>query len=152
MHGLLREADVVIVLASLNAQSRHMIGAAELALMKRDAVLINISRGAIIDEQALVRHLQEGGLAKAALDAFEVEPLPADSPLRSLPNVILTPHAIGHSQESFAAIPPTAVRNALAVLGGQIPESTQNRQVEPEWRARFPDHWSIDAMEAQVTA
>lgn len=92
---MLRECDVIVIAASLNSSSRGLIGAAEFQKMKRDAVLINVARGAILDEAALVQALEQGWIRGAALDVTTVEPLPPDSPLWNLPNVILTPHISG---------------------------------------------------------
>jgi phosphoglycerate dehydrogenase-like enzyme len=95
LHAELRLADVVVVSAPQTAKTVHMIGASELALMKAGAVLVNVSRGKLIDEAALVRALQTGRLRGAALDVFEHEPLPADSPLWSRRDVLITPHVAG---------------------------------------------------------
>ena len=76
----------------LSDRTRHLIGARELAAMRSSAILINTSRGSIVDQAALVHALQHGIIAGAGLDVFETEPLPVDDPLRSLPNTVLTPH------------------------------------------------------------
>lgn len=89
---LLREVDVLSIHLKLTPETAGAIGRRELGLMKRSAVLVNTARGAIVDEEALVAALQSGALAGAALDVFAVEPLPADSPLLALDNVVLTPH------------------------------------------------------------
>ena len=99
---LMRTSDVVVVLASLNEQSRGLVSADKLRLMKKTAFLVNVARGAIVDEAALAAALKAGTIAGAALDCFAVEPLPPDSPLRKLPNVILDaaydrPHRRGAS-------------------------------------------------------
>ena len=98
---LLRRADVVSIHLKLGPRSLGLIGAAELAMMKRSAVLVNTSRAAIIDQDALAQALRDGVLAGAALDVFEPEPLPADHPARSLPNTILTPHIGFVTEESY---------------------------------------------------
>lgn len=90
--GLLGSADVVVIAAPQTAETRGLIGRAELRAMRRDAVLVNIARGAIIDEAALADALANGIIAGAALDVFEQEPLPAESPLWTHPNVLVTPH------------------------------------------------------------
>jgi D-3-phosphoglycerate dehydrogenase len=92
---LLKKSDIVSLHVLFNAKTRHMIGRAELALMKRDAFLINTSRGPIVDEAALIEALQSHKIGGAGLDVFETEPLPEDSLLRKLNNVILTPHTAG---------------------------------------------------------
>ncbi|MEX2237322.1 MAG: D-2-hydroxyacid dehydrogenase [Dehalococcoidia bacterium] len=94
---LLAQSDFVVICAPLNEQSRHMIGRDQMARMKPSAWLLNIGRGAIIDEPALIEALQAGQIAGAALDVFEKEPLPDDSPLWTLPNVYVTPHNAGSS-------------------------------------------------------
>ena len=123
---VMAQADVVSVYASLTPQTRGMIGAREIALMQPHAFLVNIARGELIDEAALTAALTARRIAGAALDVFEAEPL-TDSPLFALDNVILTPHQAGltHNAKSAAAV--GAVRNALAVLAGQVPPNLVNR-------------------------
>jgi D-3-phosphoglycerate dehydrogenase len=89
---------------ALTPQTRHFIGAAELARLKRGAILINTARGAIVDEAALIAALGEGALAHAALDVFETEPLPATSRLLGLPNVTLTSHAAYKTRAASARL------------------------------------------------
>jgi D-3-phosphoglycerate dehydrogenase len=134
---LLATSDVVSVHVTLTSETRRMLGEAELRRMRPDAYLINTARGGAIDEQALYRVLKSGHLAGAAIDVFEQEPLPPESPLRELPNVILTPHMVGHSQELMAAIPPVAAENALRVLRGEPPLYVKNPEVLPAWRQRL---------------
>ena len=98
---LLRQSDVVSIHLKLGDRSRGLIGAPELALMKPSAVLVNTSRGPIIDQEALAQALRDGVIAGAALDVFEPEPLPADHPVRRLPNTILTPHIGFVTEESY---------------------------------------------------
>jgi len=95
LHDELPHADVVVLAAPQTSETLHLIGERELALMKRDAVLVNVSRGKLIDEPALVRALEGGRLRGAALDVFEHEPLPTDSPLWSREDVLITPHVSG---------------------------------------------------------
>lgn len=95
---LLAQSDVVVIAAPLTADTHNLIGRAELAHMKKGAVLINVGRGKIVDHDALVDALRSGHLGGAALDVFLTEPLPAGDPLWSLPNVILTPHTSGFRQ------------------------------------------------------
>ena len=95
---LLSESDVVVVTAALTPETQGIFDAAALARMKRSAWLVNIARGKIIHEEALVDALRSGALEAAALDVFETEPLPPDSPLYTLDRVILTPHVSGLSR------------------------------------------------------
>lgn len=93
--GLLRESDFVVLLLPLTAATRHFIGARELAAMKPNAFLVNVGRGALVDEPALIQALQNKRIAGAGLDVFEREPLPTESPLWDLEEVIMTPHMAG---------------------------------------------------------
>jgi phosphoglycerate dehydrogenase-like enzyme len=94
---LLPKADFIVVAAPLTAETRGMIDAAAFAAMRPTAYLINIARGAVLDEPALIAALRDGQISGAALDTFEQEPLPAESPLWGLPNVTITPHATANS-------------------------------------------------------
>ena len=137
LEELLRTSDIVCVLASLNPETSGMLDLSRLRLMKPDAVLINTARGGIIDENALVQVARERPGLRIALDTFAEEPLPVDSPLRTLPNTILTPHAIGHTQESLAALVPAAIENVSRVLKGELPLYVRNPEVIPEWTRRW---------------
>ena len=103
LHELLPGADVVVVAAPHTRLTRGIIAREELALMSRDAVLVNVSRGQLIDEQALIDALRTGSIAGAALDVFVDEPLPPESPFWALPNVIITPHTSGLRPDHWAA-------------------------------------------------
>jgi len=92
LHEVLPEADYVVVSAPETAETKHLIGAAEIAKMKRGARLINVGRGSLLDERALISALEEAKLAGAAIDVAETEPLPAESPLWKTPNLFITPH------------------------------------------------------------
>jgi phosphoglycerate dehydrogenase-like enzyme len=96
---LLAQSDVVVVSAPLTNESYHLLDDAALAQMKPTAYLVVVSRGGIVDENALAEALQEGKLAGAGLDVTEIEPLPAESPLWDVPNLIITPHTAGDSSE-----------------------------------------------------
>ncbi len=93
LHELLRRAEYLVLITPHTDETEHMIGAAELALLPAGAVLINIGRGALIDEPALIAALQSGQLGGAALDVFDTEPLPQESPLWDMPNVLVSPHS-----------------------------------------------------------
>ena len=95
LHELLKRSDYVVLAVPLTAETSKIIGASELAVMKPTAFLVNIARGGVVDEGALVDALRQGRIAGAGLDTFETEPLPEESPLWRLPNVIVTPHTAG---------------------------------------------------------
>ncbi len=133
---LLAESDVVDVQVTLTQETRHMIGAPELARMKPTAYLINTSRGGVIDEQALHEALKARRIAGAALDVFEQEPLQIDHPLRELDNIILTSHIVGHSIETNESFVPAAIENVKRVLRGEPPLYLRNPDVLPAWRER----------------
>jgi phosphoglycerate dehydrogenase-like enzyme len=116
---LLPGADIVVLAVPLTADTRGMIGAAELALMKRTAWLVNVARGKLVDELALVRALQQGAIAGAALDVVEHEPLAATSPLWSLPNVLITPHVAGFREDYWAAATALFAANLHRYLAGE---------------------------------
>jgi phosphoglycerate dehydrogenase-like enzyme len=102
MREALAQADAVVICTAGDDSSFHMIGAAEIAAMKPSALVVNVARGEIIDEAALIAALQEGRLAGAGLDVNEVEPLPPESPLWDMPNVILSPHVAGGGSTGYA--------------------------------------------------
>ena len=116
---LLQRSEFLVIVAPHTDQTEHMIGATELALLPRGAVLINIGRGAILDEQALVASLQSGHLGGAALDVFDVEPLPAESPLWDLPNVLICPHSGSTSDRENTRLTDLFCDNLRRFLAGQ---------------------------------
>lgn len=126
---LLRESDYVLINSPLTAETRGLIGREELACMKSDAVLINTARGPIVDEAALIEALQTGRIAGAALDVFQSEPLPPDSPLTKMENVILTSHSIAWTEELFRDMGRIDCQGALAVYHGDLPKDIVNPQV-----------------------
>jgi D-3-phosphoglycerate dehydrogenase / 2-oxoglutarate reductase len=117
LQSLLSNADFVSVNCDLNSTSYHLINGDTLALMKPTAVLINTARGPIVEEQALIGALQVRRLAGAALDVFEHEPLPADSPLLSMENVLLAPHNSNSSPAAWERVHWSTIRNLLEGLG-----------------------------------
>ena len=137
LDDLLRTSDVVCVLATLNRETERLLNADRLALLKPEAVLINTARGAIIDEPALCALAKVRPDLRLALDTFTIEPLPPDSPLRELPNAILTPHMLGQSREYYTALPGVAVANVEALLAGQVPRYVCNPDAIPRWQARW---------------
>jgi phosphoglycerate dehydrogenase-like enzyme len=135
--SLLRTSDVVNLQVNLTPETKGMIGEAELALMRKDAFLVNTARGGAVNETALVRALTDRRIAGAALDAFAAEPLPATSPLRSLDNVWLTPHNIGHTVELQQSFVPATVENVMRICRGEPPLYFRNPEVLDRWRARL---------------
>jgi len=109
----------VVVACLLNDETRGLVGAKELALMKRTAYLVNTSRGPIVDETALIRALREGTIAGAGLDVFEPEPLPADHPFRRLPNTVITPHLGYVTEETYRIFFSQAVEDIKAFFDGK---------------------------------
>ncbi|MCD6509073.1 MAG: hydroxyacid dehydrogenase [Thermoprotei archaeon] len=121
LEEVMRESDIVSIHAALTDETRYMIGERELRMMKSTAYLINTARGAIIDERALVKALKEKWIAGAALDVFEVEPLPKDSPLYELDNVFLTPHIAGLSDERRSMLFGVIVEDFKRFFSGEEP-------------------------------
>jgi phosphoglycerate dehydrogenase-like enzyme len=102
-----------------SARTRGLVGAAEIGAMRRDALLINTSRGTIVDEAALIDALQRGAIGGAGLDVFATEPLPPDHPLRGLPRTLLTSHVGGRTRENFHVRYQDSLANVLAWLQGK---------------------------------
>jgi phosphoglycerate dehydrogenase-like enzyme len=123
---LLERSDVVTLHLPLDAGSKALVGADELRRMRPGAILCNASRGPIVDEAALVEALGSGHLGGAALDVFEVEPLSADSPLRRMENVFLTPHVAGGSEQARANLMEQTAANVRRVLAGEKPVNVVN--------------------------
>ncbi len=119
LHELLEQADFVVLCLPLTAESRNLIGEAELAAMRSTARLINVSRGPVVDEIALTRALQQGRIAGAGLDVFAVEPLPPESPLRHMPNVIMSPHVSGDTEQYDVLAASLFARNLRRYLAGE---------------------------------
>jgi D-3-phosphoglycerate dehydrogenase len=122
LEQLLAESDIVSLHVFLNAQTRGLMNAERLAMMKPTAYLINTSRGPVVDEAALIAALHAGRLAGAGLDVFEIEPVPADSPLLKMDNVLLTAHIASYSEEGDVAHFKRTAEILKQVIGGQLPE------------------------------
>ena len=136
---LLAESDFVCVTCLLTPETLHLIDARALARMRPTAYLINVARGPIVDEAALYAALDARQIAGAALDVFEVEPVPADSPLLKLPNVIVTPHALCWTDECFAAIADSGLASVVDVAQRRVPPFVVDRAAleHPRLRAWF---------------
>jgi D-3-phosphoglycerate dehydrogenase len=133
LDDLLRRADVVSLHVPADARTRGLIGAAQLAVMKSHAILINTSRGGVIDEVALAAALSSGHLFGAGIDVFDPEPPPTDHPLMGLPNAILTPHSAGSTREAQQRVAMQMAQQMLDVLSDRRPPHLVNSEV---WERR----------------
>ena len=133
LEQVLRESDLVSLHTFLSAGTRHLIGAPELSLMKPSAFLVNTSRGGVVDEEALIKALKERRIGGAALDVTEEEPLGADSPLRNLDNVVLTPHQGSSSVESGEDLRRGVTEALSSMIQGYWPPFPFNRSVKPKY-------------------
>jgi D-3-phosphoglycerate dehydrogenase len=136
LEALAERADYVSVHTLLNAETRHLIGEAFFRRMKPTAILINTSRGPVVDEQALTRALQDKRLAGAALDVWETEPIGADNPLLKMDNVIATPHAAYFSSAAVAQVPRRCGEEVARVLTGRRPLNVVNPEIYAPGAAR----------------
>jgi len=128
---LLAEADVVSLHLPCTPETVDLFNAETLGRMKPGAILVNTARGGLVDEDALVAALESGHLSAAALDVFKTEPLPAESPLARLENVLLCPHMGGLDCQSMEGMATMAAENIVRILGGDFPEG---RVINPEVR------------------
>jgi len=136
---VLRESDVVSLHCRLTEQTRRLIGAAQFALMKPSAFFINVARGELVDQPALVAALRERRIAGAGLDVFAVEPLPANDPLLPLDNVIVTPHWSCSTTDVWQATGRAMANGMLRAARGQVPADVVNREVleQPGFQAKL---------------
>jgi D-3-phosphoglycerate dehydrogenase len=142
LEEVFRRADIVSVSCPLTPETRHLVNAERIALMKPTAFLINTARGPIVDQAALTKALQERRIAGAGLDVLEKEPPDADDPILALDNVILAPHALCWTDQCFAGNGAADVRAVLDVKDGRVPRGVVNREVldHPEWKRRLAEH------------
>jgi len=129
LEEVLRESDFVSLHCRLTATTRRLIGGAQLGLMKPGAYFINVGRGELVDQEALVAALCDRRIAGAGLDVFEVEPLPADDPLIGLDNVILTPHWSASTSDVWSATGRAMAEGMLRAARGELPENIVNPEV-----------------------
>ena len=134
---LLAASDYVSIHCPLTDETAHLIDAAALAQMKPSALLINTSRGGVIDESALIRALKDGQIGSAALDVTDPEPPSADNPLLALENVIVTPHAAFYSVAATAELARKAAQNVVTVLQGGVPKTLINKAVLEQENCRL---------------
>jgi len=133
---LLREADFVVTIPLLNDGTRHLMSAPQFALMKPTAYFINVSRGPVVDEPALIEALKAGRIAGAALDVFEREPVDPANPLLAMDNVIVTPHSLCWTDECFHNMATTGLASIVDALSRRVPEFVVNREVLEHPRVR----------------
>lgn len=129
LERMLNESDFVSLHAALTPVTRGMIGEAQLRRMKRTAYLINTGRGALVDEAALVRALGEGWIAGAAVDVYMVEPLPAESPLRFVPELLLSPHQSSYTRGTGERVSLAAAQSIVDLMNGKEPRNVLNPEV-----------------------
>ncbi|MCI0621518.1 MAG: hypothetical protein L0387_07595 [Acidobacteria bacterium] len=126
---LLRQSDFVSIHCNLTSETHHLIGAAELEKVRPSAIMVNTARGPVLDEAALLSALQEGRLAGAGLDVVEIDPVQPGNPLLQLPNVVVTPHTLGRTQESMSRVVKAIEEAVLCLLDGRPPEYVVNPEV-----------------------
>ncbi len=139
LEEVLRESDIVSIHVVLTSETTHMIGRKELRMMKPSAYLVNTARGEVIPQDDLAAALRERVIAGAALDVFEEEPLPKESPLRTIDptRLIMTPHIIGNNFPSRMSGQRMALESILSLLCGETPSTVLNREAIPRWQERF---------------
>lgn len=129
LEQLMRESDYVVVACLLNDETHHLVNAANLALMKPTAYLINVARGPIVDEPALIDALRAGRIAGAALDVFEQEPPAPDNPLLTMETVIVTPHSLCWTDQCFAGLGGSAIQSIVDLAERRVPKYVVDRRV-----------------------
>jgi D-3-phosphoglycerate dehydrogenase len=137
LDDLVAEADIVVLCCPLTPQTTGLMNRERIARMKPGALVINVARGPVIDEGALVDALREGRVGGAALDVFSTQPLPPDHPFFSFGNVILTPHMAGITRDSMKRMGTGAAAEAVRVLEGRLPVNLCNPDAVPRYRERF---------------
>jgi D-3-phosphoglycerate dehydrogenase len=138
LEELMAESDIVAICCPLTPETRGMINAGAIGRMKPDAILINVARGAIVDDGALLAALRENRIGGAALDVFDTPPEP-DHPYFSFDNVLVTPHMAGISEESMERMGTGAVAEVIRVLKGGLPVNLRNPEAVEHYRRRFPE-------------
>jgi phosphoglycerate dehydrogenase-like enzyme len=129
LDDLLAESDVVVIACPLTPETRGLLDARRLSLLKPSAVLVNVARGGIVDQAALVEALRDGSISGAGLDVFDPEPLPGDDPLLALPNVVGAPHSLGYTDELVRGCIDGACRALLDLAAGRVPPNLANPTV-----------------------
>lgn len=132
LDALLEQADIVCVTVPLTEQTEKLMGATQFARMKRGAIFVNVARGKVVDEAAMIQALEDGTLHAAGLDVFDAEPLPADSPLARMSNVVALPHIGSATHETRTAMAQRAVDNIRLALNNEQPISPVNAEVRAQ--------------------
>ena len=152
---LCRESDFISLHAPLLPETRHLISHKQFALMKPGAIIVNTARGPVLDTAALITALDQGAVAQAALDVFEEEPLPANSPVRSHPKILLTDHMAWYSEESQLQLQKTAAEEIATICTGRLPGSMANPEVLhklgrfDEWQPSPSAQWQLKRLLAR---
>lgn len=135
---LVAECDILVLCCPLTPETRGLVDSRRIAAMKPDAILINVSRGPVVNDASLIDALSAGRIAGAALDVFSTQPLPPEHPYFTLDNVIVTPHMAGITEESMERMGVGAAAEARRVLAGELPVNLCNPEVVLRYRKRFP--------------
>ena len=135
--ALLAGCDYLVLACPLTESTRGLIGAPELARLRPGACIVNVARGPVVDTDALVEALRSGRLGGAALDVFDAQPLPDGHPLWSMPNVLVTPHVAGITDDSMRRMGEGAARAVASLLRGELPPHCVNPQALPAFQRRF---------------
>jgi D-3-phosphoglycerate dehydrogenase len=134
---LVEESDIVVLCCPLTPETTGLLSRERIGRMKPGALLINVSRGPVVDDDALIEALRASAIGGAALDVFSTQPLPPDHPYFSFSNVIVTPHLAGITEESMERMGTGAAAEAIRVLGGELPVNLRNPEVVEAYRRRF---------------
>lgn len=136
--ALVEQSDIVVLCCPLTPETRGLISRERISRMKPNALLINVSRGPVVDDDALIEALHKGSIGGAALDVFATQPLPPNHPYFGFDNVIVTPHMAGITEESMMRMGVGAAGEALLVLANKLPVNLRNPEVTAHYRRRFP--------------
>ena len=137
--ALVEQSDIIVLCCPLTPETHGLISRERIARMKPNALLINVSRGPVVDDDALIEALRKGRIGGAALDVFSTQPLPQGHPYFSFDNVIITPHMAGITEESMMRMVVGAAGEALLVLANKLPVNLRNPEVLRHYQRRFPE-------------
>ncbi|MER9330188.1 hydroxyacid dehydrogenase [Mesorhizobium sp. M0488] len=136
--ALVEQSDIIVLCCPLTPETRGLISRERIARMKPNALLVNVSRGPVVDDDALIEALQKRRIGGAALDVFSTQPLPSNHPYFGFDNVIITPHMAGITEESMMRMGVGAAGETLLVLANKLPVNLRNPEVVDHYRQRFP--------------